>query len=61
MNVRDDINYSRWEAAAKELKLRQEFYEAAQVFPETHALRMRCKEKLDEAQAAYDKVVGELQ
>ena len=60
MAVQDDPKFEKWEEARQELVKRKEFFDAARVFPERHPLRLHCKKKLDEAQAKYDKIVGEL-
>lgn len=54
MTVRDDINYSRWEVAAKELILRQQLYEEAQKLGEPGIpIAQKCANDLYKAQEAY--------
>jgi len=60
MAVQDDPKFKKWEQASQELQKRQAFFDAAKVFSKKHPLRQHCKKKLDEAQAAYDKVVSKL-
>jgi hypothetical protein len=59
MAARDD-DFKNWENAFEELQKRETRYEAAKKFPKEHPLRKHCKKKLDEAKAAYGKIVSEL-
>jgi hypothetical protein len=61
MAVQDNPKFKEWEKANAELQKRKAYFEAAKVFPKKHALRQVCKKNLEEAQAAYDKIVSELE
>ena len=60
MAVQDNPKYKKWEKAQAELQTRKTYYEAAKVFSKKHPFRQICKMNLDKAQAAYDKIVSEL-
>lgn len=61
MAVQDNPKYKEWEKASAELENRRAYFEAAKVFPKKHPLRQICKSNLEKAQAAYDKIVSELE
>lgn len=60
MAVQDNPKYKQWEKAQDELERRKKYHKAAKNLSEKHPLRRHCKKKLEEAQTAFDKVVGEL-
>jgi hypothetical protein len=60
MAVEDNPKFKKWEQAILELQKRQAHYDAARGFSKKHPLRQHCKKKLEEAQAAYDKIFSEL-
>ena len=60
MAVQDNPKYKKWEKAKDELDKRQRYYVAAKDLPKKHSLRQICKQNLDKAKAAFDKIVSEL-
>jgi hypothetical protein len=58
-NWQDD-DFKNWEKAFEELQKRETQFKAAKKFRKEHPLHKHCKKKLDEAKAAYEKIVSEL-
>jgi hypothetical protein len=58
-NWQDD-DFKNWEHAFEELQKREIQFKAAKKFAKEHPLHKHCKKKLDEANAAYHKIVSEL-
>jgi hypothetical protein len=61
MAVQDNAKFKDWEKANTELQKRKAYFEAAKAFSKKHPLRQICKKNLEDAQAAYDKTVSELE
>ena len=60
MAVQDNPKYKKWEQAKDELDKRKRYYDAAKDLPKKHPLCQICKKNLELAQAAFDKIVSEL-
>jgi hypothetical protein len=61
MAIEDDSLYAKWKKTFTKLDLRRRFYETVKIkYPADHVMVQRAKAKLDEAEAAHEKVCNKL-